>query len=162
MKICLAVLLISMSMYHVVTDRQNYYKGIIENHDVNQYSYLSEINDMNTHYIIRTSKRRICFFKNWVNTGARKRTHVELDWVKVDPFLCTHINYCFMSVGSEEDGWKMINRTKKVNSDKDIENLKKLKFQNPELKIIISLGEQLLFSFFEVEVPPFQSCLTLL
>ena len=86
-----------------------------------------------------TKKRRVCFFTDWSNTTARREKGVNF-WAKsIDPFLCTHINYCFMSVSDTDH--KLVLRKEKVKTEEILKNLAKLKEQNKKLKIILSVGK---------------------
>ncbi|KAJ3653205.1 hypothetical protein Zmor_012469 [Zophobas morio] len=77
----------------------------------------------------------VCYFTSWTIYREGDGTFAAKD---VDPTLCTHILYAF--VGLNEDGTINILDDWEITGLEELAHLVSLKEQNPDLKILLSMG----------------------
>ncbi|RZC41996.1 Glyco hydro 18 domain containing protein [Asbolus verrucosus] len=77
----------------------------------------------------------VCYFTSWTIYRPDNGKFTAAD---IDPSLCTHVYYAF--VGLREDGTVAVLDDWEITGLMEIEHLMSLKTQNPDLKIILSMG----------------------
>jgi chitinase len=87
------------------------------------------------HHTNAATDKIICFFASWAGyrngDGSFKPTNI-------DPSLCTHVNYAFLGVNADGtlkilDSWNEVDLG-------GLQNVEALKSQNPDLKVLVSIG----------------------
>uniref|UniRef100_A0A3B5B540 Acidic mammalian chitinase-like n=1 Tax=Stegastes partitus TaxID=144197 RepID=A0A3B5B540_9TELE len=97
-------------------------------------------------HLSTTTTKLVCYFTNW----SRYRTGVgKFLPENVDPFLCTHLVYAFAVINHANEiteyEWNEKNLYKSVTKLKD-------RYQNPELKVLLSVREDHKGSTFSIMV----------